>query len=136
MLPGRPDGLVLPKAEGAASVAALVAKIGNAPAPPILPIATETPAAIFQLGGYGAARQQLAGLTWGAEDLSAAIGAVTAREADGSYTAPYEMARALTLYAGGDVGGDPALPIIRCGGGQSCRPSSAARGARLAPSST
>ncbi|MES2174383.1 MAG: CoA ester lyase [Pseudomonadota bacterium] len=98
VLPGRPDGIVLPKAEGAASVAALLALIGDNP-PPILPIATETAAAIFQLGSYAALTTHLAGLTWGAEDLPAAIGATTAREEDGRYTPPYEMVRSLTLFA-------------------------------------
>src|SRR3546814_19575481 len=38
-------------------------------------------------------------MTWGAEDLPAAIGAATSREADGSYTSPYETVRALVLFA-------------------------------------
>jgi citrate lyase subunit beta/citryl-CoA lyase len=98
VLPGKPDGIMLPKAEGAASVEALLAMMGGAIAP-ILPIATETPAAVFQLGSYGAVGDRLAGLTWGAEDLPAAIGALSAREADGRYTPPYEMVRSLTLFA-------------------------------------
>lgn len=97
ILPEAPDGLVLPKAEGAASVERLVARIGDS-APPILPIATETPTAVFELGSYRAVAKHLLGLTWGAEDLPAAIGAVTSREADGRYTAPYEMVRALMLF--------------------------------------
>jgi citrate lyase subunit beta/citryl-CoA lyase len=97
ILPGRPDGLLLPKAEGAASVEALLALMGDVRLP-ILPIATETPAAIFQLGSYGAVSDHLAGLTWGAEDLPAAIGAATSREEDGRYTPPYEMVRSLTLF--------------------------------------
>jgi len=64
-----------------------------------LPIATETPAAIFQLGTYREVSDRLAGLTWGAEDLPAAIGAVTSREPNGQYTPPYELARSLTLFA-------------------------------------
>ena len=93
----RADALLLPKAEGADSVAALVASLYDCP--PVLPIATETPAAIFQLGSFRTCADQLAGLTWGAEDLPAAIGAATAREADGGYTAPYRLARSLTLFA-------------------------------------
>lgn len=92
-----PDGIVLPKAEGAASVEALLALMGDARVP-ILPIATETPAAVFELGSYQLCRDALVGLTWGAEDLPAAIGAITAREEDGRYTPPYEMVRALTLF--------------------------------------
>lgn len=98
VLPGRPDGIVLPKAEGAPSVAALLALMGDASVP-ILPIASETPAAVFELGTYHLCREALLGLTWGAEDLPAAIGASTAREADGRYTPPYEMVRSLTLFA-------------------------------------
>lgn len=103
VLPGRPDGLVLPKAEGAASVRALLA-MARETMPPILPIATETPAAIFQLGGYGEVAAHLAGLTWGAEDLPASIGAATSREEDGSYTPPYEMVRSLTLFGAHGAG--------------------------------
>jgi citrate lyase subunit beta/citryl-CoA lyase len=95
-----PDAAVLPKAEGAASVRDLAARLAAAGiAAPILPIATETPAAIFQLGSYAGAGVPLAGLTWGAEDLPAAIGATTAREGDGSYTAPYQLVRSLALFA-------------------------------------
>ena len=114
VLEHHPEALLLPKAEGAASVrwlcdlmASLVACDAFSPAlpaspalpPPILPVATETPAAIFALGSFGEVRHALLGLTWGAEDLPAAIGAVTAREENGRYTAPYEMARSLTLFA-------------------------------------
>jgi citrate lyase subunit beta/citryl-CoA lyase len=95
-----PDAIMLPKAEGAASVRLLADRLASAGIDaPILPIATETPAAIFQLGTYGQAGVPLVGLTWGAEDLPAAIGAATSREDDGRYTAPYEMARSLTLFA-------------------------------------
>lgn len=96
ILDARPDAIVLPKAEGAASVQALAVRAGDIP---VLPIATETPAAIFQLGSFAAVGERLVGLTWGAEDLPAAIGATTSRHEDGSYTPPYEIARALTLFA-------------------------------------
>ena len=106
---------MLPKAEGAASVAALVALMGEA-AVPVLPIASETPAAIFQLGSYGSVAYHVMGLTWGAEDLSAAVGATTAREADGSYTPPYELVRSLTLFgahAAGLAAIDTVFPALR-----------------------
>jgi citrate lyase subunit beta/citryl-CoA lyase len=98
VLPSGPDGLLLPKAEGARSVMALVAMLEGR-AVPVLPIATETPSALFALGSYRGVAARLAGLTWGAEDLPAAIGASTAREADGRYTPPYEMVRSLALFA-------------------------------------
>jgi citrate lyase subunit beta/citryl-CoA lyase len=105
VLPHAPDALVLPKAEGAASVAALRSPV------PVLPIATETPAAVFQLGSYGAVSDRLIGLTWGAEDLPAAIGAETAREANGDHTAPYQLARSLTLF-GAHAAGVPAIETV------------------------
>jgi citrate lyase subunit beta/citryl-CoA lyase len=101
IMPQKPDGIVLPKAEGGVSIAELdrrLTALGDQNTP-ILPIATETPAAIFALGSYSGVTSRLCGLTWGAEDLPAAIGAAGAREADGSYTAPYEMVRSLALFA-------------------------------------
>jgi citrate lyase subunit beta/citryl-CoA lyase len=95
-----PDGFVLPKAEGAASICDLGDSLARSGlARPILPIATETPLAIFRLGEYASVADRLCGLTWGAEDLPAAIGASQARNADGSFTPPYEVARALSLFA-------------------------------------
>lgn len=108
ILPSHPDGIVLPKAEGGTSVAELTRRLterGNATAR-ILAIATETPAALFQLGTYGGAKR-LAGLTWGAEDLPAAIGAATSREPDGSYTPPYQLARSLCLFGAAAAGVAP-----------------------------
>ena len=105
ILPYLPDAIVLPKAEGARSInwlraeAAAVADSQDGEAPPILPIATETPGAVFDLGTLRDVSHWLAGVSWGAEDLPASVGAVTSREADGSYTAPYEIVRALTLFA-------------------------------------
>ncbi|MBX4950510.1 CoA ester lyase [Rhizobium binae] len=93
----QPFALMLPKAEGAASVRKLASALESAF--PILPIATETPSAIFEIGSYREVSDKLCGLTWGAEDLPAAIGASTARRTDGRYTPPYELARSLTLFA-------------------------------------
>ena len=107
-----PDAIVLPKAEGAASVRLLAERLAAAGIDaPILPIATETPAAIFQLGSYAGCGVPLAGLTWGAEDLPAAIGAATSREDDGRYTAPYEMVRSLALF-GAHAAGVPAIETV------------------------
>ncbi len=108
ILGARPDGIVLPKAEGGASVAELSRRLterGNATAR-ILAIATETPAAIFGLGSYGG-HKRLAALSWGAEDLPAAIGASTSREQDGSFTPPYELARSLSLFGAAAAGVAP-----------------------------
>jgi citrate lyase subunit beta/citryl-CoA lyase len=113
VVPRDPDGIVLPKAEGAASLADLdrrLTALGDKRAA-ILPIATETPKAIFALGSYGGVTSRLCGLSWGAEDLPTAIGATTAREADGSFTQPYEMVRALTLF-GAHAAQVPAIETV------------------------
>ena len=110
---GKPDGIVLPKAEGGRSLIDLdqrLKALGNTNSA-ILPIATETPAAIFALGSFGDVTPRLCGLTWGAEDLPAAVGATTSREEDGRYTPPYEMARSLTLF-GAHAAGVPAIETI------------------------
>ena len=104
VLAAAPDGIVLPKCQSAADVvrlghylSALEAAFGLAGGGiAIAAIATETPASLFTLGGYAGA-PRLAALTWGAEDLAAALGASANRAADGSYAAPYQMARALAL---------------------------------------
>jgi citrate lyase subunit beta/citryl-CoA lyase len=120
------DAIMLPKAEGAASIRAVAGRTDL----PILPIATETPAAIFQLGSYGEVAERLIGLTWGAEDLPAAIGASTAREPDGHYTAPLETVRALALFgahAAGVAAIETVYPAFRDSVGLAAY---AARGAR------
>ena len=102
---GRPDGIVLPKAEGGGAVTELARALsdrGNVTAM-ILAIATETPAAMFGLGTYAGVKR-LAGLTWGAEDLSAALGAASPRDEEGGLTAPYEIARALCLFGAAAAG--------------------------------
>jgi citrate lyase subunit beta/citryl-CoA lyase len=109
----KPDGIVLPKAEGGPSLAELdrrLSALGDTGAR-ILPIATETPTAIFALGSYGGVSARLCGLSWGVEDLSAAVGATTAREADGRYTPLFETARALALFAA-RAAGVPAIETI------------------------
>ncbi len=114
----RPDGIMLPKAEGGKSVVALIdrlTKLGN-DSTLIFPLATETPAAIFAIGSFGGISPRLCALSWGAEDLPAAIGAATAREADGSYTPPYELARSLTLFgahAAGVLAIETVFPDIK-----------------------
>lgn len=107
-----PDALVLPKAEGRAAVERLDELLSRARLDrlPLLPIATETPAAVFALGSYRHVASRLCALTWGAEDLSAAIGASAAREA-GGFTAPYQMVRALALF-GAHAAGVPAIETV------------------------
>jgi citrate lyase subunit beta/citryl-CoA lyase len=66
----------------------------------ILPVATETAVAPFHLGAFATAGlERLMGLTWGAEDLAAAVGASTNLDASGEWAFTYKMVRSLTLLA-------------------------------------
>jgi citrate lyase subunit beta/citryl-CoA lyase len=102
---GRPDGIMLPKAEGGAAVTHCDAKLTAHEAIHglaeghigIVAIATETAAAIFLAGTYGGSSKRLKGLTWGAEDLSVELGAEANRDAQGNFLAPYQLARSLCL---------------------------------------
>ncbi len=98
---GSLDGVVLPKAEGAQSIQDLDARMraSSVRSCKILPIATETPLGVFRLHEFAAVADRLAGVTWGAEDLSAAVGAASARDEQGRFTSPYEITRALALFA-------------------------------------
>ncbi len=98
VLPHRPDAITLPKAEGLPTIHKLESYLEGTDCK-IFPIVTETPLAMFRLGDYAEANSRLCGLTWGAEDLPAALGATAARLPDGTYTQPLEVARALTLFA-------------------------------------
>lgn len=111
VVPHKPDGVVLPKAEGGQSLADLAGRLNALDSDAtILPIATETPRAIFALGSYGGVTHRLCGLTWGAEDLPAAIGG-TSREEDGRFTPAFEMVRALALF-GAHAAGVPAIETV------------------------
>ena len=65
----------------------------------LIPVATETPLAVLRLNEYGNPPPRLAALTWGAEDLSAALGAATNRGPDGAFVFTYQMVRSLALIA-------------------------------------
>lgn len=109
------DGLMIPKANGADDIArighyldALEEKAGIAAGTVrIAVVATETPQAMFNLGSYTPPHPRLAALTWGAEDLSAALGGTGNKEADGEWTFPYQVARAQCLFAAGAAGVAP-----------------------------
>ena len=105
IVPAAPDAVLVPKSEGATSVIHLAAKLTAREAIHGLPdgyiriiaIATETATALFRLGTYRGATARLTGLTWGAEDLSAELGATANRDAQGNFLDPYRLARALCL---------------------------------------
>jgi citrate lyase subunit beta/citryl-CoA lyase len=105
IVPARPDAIMLPKAEGGAAIVHADAKLTAREAIhglddghiKIVAIATETAASLFLAGTYGNSSPRLFGLTWGAEDLSAELGAEANRDRDGNFLDPYRLARALCL---------------------------------------
>jgi citrate lyase subunit beta/citryl-CoA lyase len=109
------DGILLPKANGAVDVIrlghcldALETRAGmTRGAVKVVVVSTETAAALFALGTYAPAHERLVGLTWGAEDLAAAIGATTNKDAQGGWGFPYLMARTNCLFASTAAGVSP-----------------------------
>lgn len=101
------DGIMLPKSNGAHDVIQLGHYLDAFEAVQgmtigttrIAVVATETPAAMFALGSYAPPHPRLAALTWGGEDLGAAVGATDNKEPDGGWTFPYQLARAHCLLA-------------------------------------
>lgn len=108
-------GILVPKANGAQDIEAIAAMIDPLEAAAgmaagtvrIAVVSTETPQAMFALGSYTPPHPRLVGLTWGAEDLAAAIGATDNKEADGQWTEPYRLARSLCLFAAASAGVAP-----------------------------
>src|ERR1700758_314272 len=106
------DGLLLPKVNGIEDVDLIshyvdVLEVASGVTPghvKLLVVATETPAAMIGFAGYARKNPRLVAMTWGGEDLSAALGALTPRETDGSWTFPYQVARAQCLFAAGAAG--------------------------------
>jgi citrate lyase subunit beta/citryl-CoA lyase len=117
--PAKPNAIMLPKAEGGASVMHADAKLAVREARSglpdgqikILPIATETAAALFVAGTFAGASARLIGLTWGAEDLSADLGAQANRDGEGRWLDPYRLARVLCL-AGAAAAAVPAIDTV------------------------
>jgi len=111
-LTDRIAGVVLPKARSGDDVQQLSKLLDGAEAKlglhmggiGIMPIATETPQSVLAIQSYTGRSERLLALTWGAEDLAAAIGASTNRQEDGSYTPPFELARSLCLFAAAAAG--------------------------------
>ena len=104
VLDGKFHGIVLPKAEKGEDVEDLSERTGNVP---IHAIVTETPASMFGLLSYRNASPALAAMSWGAEDLSAAIGASSKYDADGQLSFTYRMARSLCLAGATAAGVQP-----------------------------
>ncbi len=100
----KPDGIILPKSNGARDLATLAAMLepledqaGITKPLSVIVLTTETARSLFTMGSYVEAGPRLEALTWGAEDLSAELGAVTNKDEHGKYTDPYRLARTLCL---------------------------------------
>ena len=114
-----PVGIVLPKAEALSAVieldhylSAFEAAFGRSLGEiRILPLATETPKSVFELDSYAAGNARLVGLTWGAEDLPAAVGATAGRDERGAFTPLCELARSLCI-AGAAAAGVAAIDAV------------------------
>jgi citrate lyase subunit beta/citryl-CoA lyase len=107
IVPARPDAIMLPKAEGGAATIHADAKLAAREAIHGLPdghikivaMAIESAAGLFLANTFGRRSTRLIGLSWGAEDLAAELGAETNRDADRRYSSPYRLARTLCLMA-------------------------------------
>lgn len=118
IMPAHPGGIMLPKVYGRQDVELLdhylmafeAANGLDRGATPVIVLATETAEAMFHAGDYKGA-PRLAALTWGAEDLADSVGANSNRNADGSYSFTFELARSLTLL-GAATAGVPAIETI------------------------
>ncbi|HZD90817.1 MAG TPA: CoA ester lyase [Pseudolabrys sp.] len=119
IMPGKPDAVLFPKAEGSATIAHLDAKLTAREAiaglpeghVKILAQAVESALGLFTAGTYRNSSPRLIGLTWGPEDIAAELGAEANREADGTLTEPYRLARSMCLY-GAAAARVPAIETI------------------------
>ena len=114
VVPGKPDGILLPKClpNDLRTLDHYLSALEAASALPpgnirVIAIATETPAAMFALGGYSGVSSRLEAITWGAEDLAACIGGNN-RRIDGIYGDVYRLARSLCLLGAAAAG---VMPI-------------------------
>ena len=117
VMPGAPDGICLPKVYSAADVDtlskylnALEAREGLAlGSTKIISVATETAASLLTFHTYlNNPLPRLIAMTWGGEDLAAALGASDNRHpVTGDYDDPYLMAKSLCLAASRAIGAQP-----------------------------
>lgn len=97
-------GIVLPKAENGTDITQLAHRTGNIP---IHAIVTETAASLFGLLSYRDPKSPLAAMSWGAEDLSAALGAAAKHDESGELSFTYRLARSLCLAGAVAAGVQP-----------------------------
>ena len=119
VIDARPDGIVLPKARDGADVQrvdhwleSLEARCGYARGSiGLLPLITESAGALLNAASFTALPDRVVGLTWGAEDLAADVGASANKTSDGEYEFTFAMARSFCLLAAA-AAGVPAFDTI------------------------
>jgi citrate lyase subunit beta/citryl-CoA lyase len=119
IVPGKPDAVLFPKAEGGASVVHLDAKLSAQEAiaglaegtVKVLAQNVESAAGLFLAGTFKDASKRLIGMTWGPEDLSAELGAESNRDDNGFLTEPYRLARSICLF-GAAAAKMPAIETV------------------------
>jgi citrate lyase subunit beta/citryl-CoA lyase len=107
IVPGKPDAILFPKAEGGASLVHLDAKLTAQEAIAgvtegsikVLAQNVESSLGLFLAGTFRGVSSRLIGMTWGPEDLSAELGAEANRDANGQLTEPYRFARSICLFS-------------------------------------
>ena len=119
VMQGRPDGIMLPKARNGADVLqvghwidALEAREGvEAGRTGLIPLITESAGAVLAIASFACLPARVRGLTWGAEDLAADIGALSNKTPDGEFDPVYAHARTMCLYAAA-AAGVPAIDTV------------------------
>lgn len=112
VIPARPAGILLPKSAGGADVAKLAERLDDleqrhglgAGKTRIMALCTERPRSLLNLDSYVGATPRLSALTWGAEDLGAAVGVRRRRDEAGNWLPLFEMARSLCLLTAAAAG--------------------------------
>ena len=107
VIPSGPAGIVLPKARHAHDAVRISEHIDvlenhhnlEHGSTRLIVLCTEHPEALFTLHSYVGTVPRLAGLSWGAEDLAAAVGASANRSTKGEWLPQFQMARSMCLFA-------------------------------------
>jgi citrate lyase subunit beta/citryl-CoA lyase len=112
VIDGRPDGIVLPKARSGADVErashwleSLEARAGvGIGSVGLVPLVTESAGAVLNAATFTRLPERVRGLTWGAEDLAADVGALANKSAEGEFAFTYAYARSMCLLAAAAAG--------------------------------
>ena len=112
VMESRPDGIMLPKPRSGDDVRQLARVLDRletengaaAGSTRVIAIATEVPISILTMQTYLGTSERLEGLAWGAEDLSAALGATATRDSAGQLSSPFRLARDLSLITAAAAG--------------------------------